>query len=81
MSSDSIRTFHRRPRFGAAIDVAAAALDRLWLRLAVRNRRRHCIPQLRSLSDATLRDIGLSRSSINATARGPILPQRINHHI
>ncbi len=76
MSSDFIRTIHRTPGVGATIDV----LGRLWRRLTGGSRRRYAV-QFRNLSDAALRDVGLSRSVISSTAFGPIHPPRINHHI
>jgi uncharacterized protein YjiS (DUF1127 family) len=76
MSSDFIRIVHRTPGVGATIDV----LGRLWRRLAGGSRRRYAV-QFRNLSDAALRDVGLSRSVISSTAFGPIHPPRINHHI
>jgi len=76
MSSDFIRTIHRTPGVGATIDV----LGRLWRRLTGGRRRRYAV-QFRNLSDAALRDVGLSRSVISSTAFGPIHPPRINHHI
>ncbi|MGE5203946.1 MAG: DUF1127 domain-containing protein [Acidobacteriota bacterium] len=60
----------RRP-FRRIVGIPATPFIFLWCRLRAANLRRRAERDLRSLSDATLRDIGIARSDISRIAAAP----------